>query len=127
MIELWIDGQPPRKSNNRRIVRRGRNGPPMSIKSQGALDWIRAANMQIPVDARQCLGSLERPLRIRMDIYYKSRRPDLSGELVLDLLQTVGVISDDRYVYAWELYKHFDKERPGIAIRVEYLNNDEAE
>lgn len=120
MIRLWIDGQPPRKSNQRRIVYN--RGTPRSIKSQNALDWTKSALAQVPADARQSLGSLDDPLHVEMDIWYKSRRPDLSGELVLDMLQKAGVIADDRYVYSLFLYKHFDKRQPGVDIRIQSMS-----
>jgi Holliday junction resolvase RusA-like endonuclease len=121
MITFWIAGQPPRKSNSRQIVRRGRNGPPMIIKSQEARNWTQAALLQVPTNAKKNLGSAKQPLAVSMDIYYTSHRPDLSGELVLDMLQKAGVIKDDRYVYAWHLYKHFDKKRPGVSIAIKTI------
>jgi len=118
-IELWIDGQPPRKSNSRRIAKQG--GKTRVIKSRAALDWTEAAILQVPADARRQVGSAERPLAVTMNIFYTSHRPDLSGELVLDMLQRAGVIKDDRYVYHLHLFKHFSKNEPGVLIRIETI------
>jgi len=120
MISLWINGQPPRKSNNRRIVYQGNR--PRVIKSQKALDWTKSALLQVPDHAKLNLGSLDDPLCINMDIWYETRRPDLSGELVLDMLQKAGVIADDRYVYALHLYKHFDRAAPGVGIQIQKMS-----
>jgi len=118
-IALWFDGQPPRKSNNRRVVRTG--GKTRVIKSQKALAWVKQAITLTPVYAKLELGSLDRPLTVTMHIYYETRRPDLSGELVLDMMQKAGIIKDDRYVYELHLFKHFSKERPGVRVTIDYL------
>jgi len=123
VIHLWIDGQPPRKSNSRRIVQNKERT--RVIKSQKALDWTASALSQIPDDAKQGVGSADDPLCITMDIWYESRRPDLSGELVLDMLQKAGVISDDRNVYVLHLYKHFDKNAPGVSIQIEQVSEQD--
>ena len=111
-------GQPARKSNGRRAVTNPRTGKPMIIKSAAAIAWVEDALKQIPHHARQHLGSLEHPLYVEMVCYYKTRKPDLSGELVLDMLEEAGVIENDRYVYRWLLDKQFSKDRPGVQIYV---------
>jgi Holliday junction resolvase RusA-like endonuclease len=113
-ISLWIPGQPPRKSNNRRIVRSKRG--PRLIKSQEALDWMEAACACIPPECRLGWGSPDQPIRVTCYCYYETHRPDLSVELVLDTLQMAGVISDDRYVYEIHAYKEFSKRMPGVRV-----------
>lgn len=108
-IFLRIAGSPPRKSNGRRIVT-APNGKPRSIKSEAALQWVESAIWQIPESARQRLGSAKRPLVVSCWIVYTSKRPDLSAELVTDMLQEANVISDDRHIYEMHLYKEFDKD-----------------
>ena len=120
-IHLQLSGQPPRKSNSRRIVRNKRTGAPMLIKSKDALAWMRDADKQIPPEARQGLGSADRPLSITFWVRYASRRPDLSVELILDLLQKAGVISDDRHVYEYHAFKEFDSDAPGVEVLVETI------
>ena len=119
MISLFIHGQPPRKSNSRRVVRN--NGRVRVIKSDQALQWVQDAVKQIPHHARQGIGSLERPIRATFNVYYETRRPDLSVELVLDTLQKAGVISDDRHVYEVHAYKWFSKDRPGVYCVLEVM------
>lgn len=118
-IRLSISGQPPRKSNLRRIVRNHKTGSPMLIKSEKALAWVKAARLQIPAAARLKAGSRERPLTISFWVRYASRRPDLSVELILDLLEETGVISNDRWVYETHAYKEFDRDNPGVEILIE--------
>lgn len=124
MISLWIEGQPPRKSNSRRIVTNRRTWKPMLIKSKQALAWVKAAVAQIPPELRNLkMGSAERPLAIVFIVYYKTRRPDLSVELIQDMLQEAGVISDDRHVYETHAFKNFDPENPGVEIYIEYQDD----
>jgi Holliday junction resolvase RusA-like endonuclease len=123
-IRLHIAGQPPRKSNSRRIVTNRRTGKPMVIKSQGARDWAGDAAKQIPASARQRVGSVERPLAITFWVRYASRRPDLSVELILDLLEKAEVISNDRHVYEFHAYKEFDKDNPGVEILIQEAHLD---
>ena len=119
MISFTIQGQPPRKSNGRRIVRNGDHV--RVIKSADALAWVKSALMQIPPEARQGIGSLEHPLRATFHIRYETRRPDLSVELILDVLEEAGVIANDRYVYETHAYKWFSKDHPGVFVQLEVM------
>ena len=101
---IHINGQPPRKSNNRRIILI--NKKPRLIKSAAAIQWVKDAILQIPQSSRKKLGRPGHPVSISCMITYRNRLPDLSVELLLDVLQKAGVISDDRYVFhiqAWKL------------------------
>jgi Holliday junction resolvase RusA-like endonuclease len=88
------------------------------IKSDKAREWCEAAAWQIPRGARLGLGSANAPVSLVFHVFYKSRRPDLSVELVLDVLQKNGVISDDRHVYHYEAFKHFSKDKPGVRVEI---------
>ena len=121
MISLFIHGQPPRKSNSRQIVTNRRTGRPMLIKSAEALAWVNSALEQIRPEDCQHIGSAEHPIRATFNVYYETRRHDLSVELVLDTLQKAGVISDDRHVYECHSYKGFSKERPGVYVKLEVI------
>ena len=117
-IRLTLVDQPPRKGNGRRIVT-GPGGKTRSIKSAKALAWVAAAWEQVPASARQGVGSPTQPLAITFWVRYSSRLPDLSIELILDTLQHVGVISDDRYVFEFHAFKEIDRENPGVDILIE--------
>jgi len=96
----------------------------MVIKSQDARNWMDIAAKQIPASARQQVGSAQRPLAITFWVRYTSRRPDLSVELILDLLEKAGVISNDRCVYEFHAYKEFDKGNPGVEILIQEVYSD---
>jgi hypothetical protein len=116
LVSFWILGQPPRKSNSRRIVYGGQS--PRLIKSPEALQWVDDALKQITGDKRVGLGSKDQPIEIVLHIFYKNKQCDLSGELILDTLQKAGVITNDVYVYHLDLYKHFSEHRPGVQVTV---------
>ncbi len=67
------------------------------------------------------LGSADRPLRIVFEVFYETRRPDLSVELVLDAIEKAGVISNDRHVYEYTARKFFSKDMPGVLVYIGYL------
>lgn len=121
IVSLWLPGEPPRKSNSRMVVRNRRTGKPMVIKSPEARAWIERALLTIPPEDRRELGSADRPLWIEFDCYYETRRPDLSIELVMDALERADVISNDRHVYRLTARKHFSKDKPGVWVKVGYL------
>ena len=119
LLSLWLPGQPPRKSNSRRVVQAG--GRTRVIKSADALAWAERAIAAIPEEAKLGLGSADRPLRVLFECFYETRRPDLSVELVLDVLERAGVISNDRHVYEYTAKKLFSKDMPGVLVHVGYL------
>ena len=122
-----IVGQPPRKSNNRviRWVYRSKSDPkrkthgpmrPIVAKSDEAIAWVNEAIEQVPEDFKLMLGSLEEPLGITFFITYRNERPDLSAELICDMLQDAGMLKDDRYLREKHLYWYKNKERQGVKI-----------
>ena len=124
-VRVWFEGQPPRKSNQRRIFRNPATGKPMIVKSKAALRWVQGAIAQVTGDKKVGIGSEKAPLRILFFVFYKDRRPDLSVELVLDTLEKAGVISNDRHVYDYQAYKLFSKTLQGVycIIRETYPEN----
>jgi Holliday junction resolvase RusA-like endonuclease len=119
ITSFWLPGQPPRKSNSRMVVRnRGRT---RVIKSAEARAWTQRALLAIPPDLQLELGSADKPLRILFEVFYESRRPDLSVELVLDALEKADVISNDRHVYEYTAKKLFSRDLPGVLVHIGYL------
>lgn len=98
VIAFMILGECASKANSRAIVtRRSRTATgevrsrPASIKSDKARAYERSALRQIPV---QCRVRLAGPLCITLKLFYASERPDLTEDLLLDVLQ-------DRWAYVW--------------------------
>ncbi len=98
----------------------------MVIKSKAARRWVADAIKQIPASAKLRVGSAKRPLMITCDVFYATRRPDLSIELIKDMLEKAGVVSDDRHIYQEHNYKHFDKLNPRVHIVIEPLPTSHA-
>jgi hypothetical protein len=115
-IVLSFEGQPPRKSNSRRLVRNKKTGRQLVIKSRKALQWMEDAGWQIPADAKRKVGGPDQPLRIVFYVRYRTRLADLSTELIMDTLQKYGVIRGDRYVFEKAEQKIIDKEDPGVDL-----------
>lgn len=118
LLELDIDGQPARKSNSRRLVTNRKTNKPMFIKSEAALEYEGHFFKQVPGSAKRGLGSLDEPLAMFVVVYYQSRRPDLSVELIMDLLEKTEVVANDRYIYETRAWKFFDKDHPRIRLRL---------
>lgn len=127
LAEFTVAGQPPRKSNQRMVVSRGR-GPkakPMVIKSKEARTYVGHFILSVPGEYRDMVhGSLEEDLRLDIIVWYTSRRPDLSVELIKDCIEAAGVIKNDRYVREEHLYGFVDKENPRTMIRLYRIVSD---
>ena len=116
MISFTILGEPASKSNSRRLVTiRGR---PAIIKSKKANDYTDSAILQIPSLARQ---GIDVPVRVAIEIYYASRRPDLDASVIFDVLQKAGVIKNDRLIHEQHLRWNLDRLSPRGEVEVEIL------
>ncbi len=125
LAEFTVLGQPPRKSNQRMVVSRGKGGPPMVIKSEKARTYVGHFVLSVPGEYRDMVhGSLEEDLRLDIIVWYTSRRPDLSIELIKDCIEAAGVIKNDRYVREEHLYGFVDKENPRTTIRLYRIISD---
>ena len=130
MIRFTILGETASKANSRRLVPRKTKGGRIhlaSIKSQKALNYVTAAVLQIPVDARQMLKGA---VRVTMHVFYRSQRPDLDESVILDALQAnmkkgvclrPGVYVNDRQVREKHIFHGIDKANPRAEIEVELL------
>ena len=96
----------------------------MIVKSKEALAWMESALWEIPALAKMELGSKLVPVHVTCMVYYKTRLPDLSIELILDVLEKGQVISNDRQVYGISATKYFSKDFPGVFVRVREMNLD---
>lgn len=122
LASLVIGGHPPRKSNSRRVVKHG--DKTRVIKSKEALDYMESFILQVPPALCLGLGSLNDPLGMDVVIYYRSRRSDLSTEMVKDALQAAGVISNDRYIVEEHAYCFVDPTWPRAEIVIYSLSKN---
>jgi Holliday junction resolvase RusA-like endonuclease len=109
-----IQGQMPRKSNSRRIVRI--NNRPKNIKSADAINWMTSAVLQIQVALREYAvdAPYTLPVALYADIYYRSGRSDLSSELLMDSLERAGLIKNDRQIKHQSISGYVDRHEPRV-------------
>ena len=111
---LWrgtIKGEPAAKANSRRLVMFAKRTVP--IKSAKALSYVDYAALQLPV----LDPLLVEDLRVEIDIYYASRRPDLDESLILDVMQG-RIYKNDRQVKSKAIEHYLDRENPRAEIVV---------
>ena len=113
---MWnqtIFGEPASKSNSRRLV--SIKGKPRVIKSKKALEYSKNfENQAKPPDV-----PVEGDVRLEVTIWYRTRRPDSS--LIMDLLQKVKVIENDRQIKEIYAVHRLDKENPRADITIAKL------
>ena len=107
-----IPGNLPRKSNNRRIVTNKKTNKPMIIKSKPSMAYLKQFAKHLPKELKDV--SFEGDLLLVANIYYSSWRPDLSDELLCDLLQDNGVVRNDRQFMEKFLSRLKDAENPRV-------------
>jgi len=122
MIKFVVFGNLPRKSNSRRIFKNRRTGCPIIVKSQEALNYERSFASQVAGVPRGTFGEKD-GLSLTAHIFYSSRRPDLSDELICDLLEKTGIIHNDRQIVHKTLIKGLDRDNPRVEVEVrEYVS-----
>lgn len=90
------------------------------VKSAPALDYQESfisQTAQIPKGKFQ----EKQPLSITLNIYYQSRRSDLSDELFCDMLQMAQIIYNDRQITEKHLYHHIDRNNPRVEATISSL------
>ena len=119
VLSFEATGNLPRKSNQRRIAKikaKGGGTRPIIIKSKDALAFEQSFLSQVPKVCKQGLGSEAEPLLLWAHVFYRSNRSDLSVELLKDLLEKAGVVSNDRWIKAEMLFGSVDRDRPRMEI-----------
>ena len=124
LFEAIILGEPASKSNSRRIIRTKRSVK--IIKSKKALDYLKYLEQQLSLlENVDIKNLLEGDLSIYVDVWYKTRRPDLDIELIKDGLQG-WVYKNDRQVREQHSKWHKDSDRPRCLIRIVKYKNEES-
>ena len=78
---------------------------------------------QVPEYAKQAYGDVDRPLALWAHVHYQSNRSDLSVELLKDLLQKAGVVSNDRWIKAELLFASIDRDNPRVEVELYAITN----
>lgn len=113
---ITIKGQVPSKSNGYRIAN-NRLFKSIELKSyEASFEW------QIKKNVKECIDV---PFQIWIEVYFQSNRSDLdnSAKVILDCLQTSGVIKNDRLCQVLVMRKHIDKDNPRIEFEIKELTN----
>lgn len=117
-VDFWVAGEPASAKNQRRIVTIG--GKPRLIKSAKALAYCQTFQ-------KQCTGNIELidgDVALRLDVWYASRRPDLSCmDLIQDLCQGI-VYGNDRSVKASMSLWNLDRKNPRVRVRARKISGD---
>ena len=122
-------GEAASKANSRRSVKfRGKRA---FIKSKKALDFEKAALLQIPAAAKQMLAG---DICFKAKIFYASRRPDLDESVIMDVLQAKivkgnvirrGVYLNDRQIKEKHIFWGLDKANPRVEVEITAINNSD--
>ena len=88
----------------------------MVIKSAKAIAYVKAFRAQCQHLNPLMAGDLE----VEIDIFYRTRKPDLDESLILDAMQGL-IYENDRQIKAKHIRHHISKARPQAIIRVQTL------
>mgnify|MGYP003111190046 FL=1 len=116
--EITIYGEPVSKANSRRLVT-SKHGKPLFIKSQKALDYVKAFSQQ----CTKINPLVTEDIAIEIEIFYASRRPDLDESLILDCLQDRWYKNDRQVKEKHVRWGGVDKEKPRAKIAIRYLQD----
>ncbi len=105
---LTIKGQVPSKSNGYRIA----NNRLFKSKELKEYEWSFCWQVNNITD------SFESKFGITMKIFFQSNRSDLdnAAKVILDCLQTSGIIKNDRNCWQLQMTKEIDKLNPRVEI-----------
>lgn len=112
-----IYGQPPSKSNCYRIV---------TINGHGSLakqDALRTYERSFFLQCSLRNAAISHRFSLEIDVFFSSDRPDLDNALkaVLDCLQTIGAIKNDRLCCEIKARKFIDKRYPRIVFTIKEI------
>lgn len=118
-----IEGALPSMKNGRRIVRAGRFGRPLSIKSDACTAFIQrmrdaywVAVSEVALEPSQV--PMRGPLAFEMTLFVRNGRQDLGRDLLWDTLQVLGLIEDDNQFKDERNRIYLDPKRPRVEFEV---------
>lgn len=92
-----------------------------TFKNPKARKFEQDFALQVPPGAKVGMGSRDQLLRATVTVWYPSWRQDADFELVYDLLQHTGVVSNDRWIRQKHQYAEVDPKNPRVEIILEEL------
>lgn len=116
---ITIKGQVPSKSNGYKIGN-GRLYKSAELKEYEVMfEWQIWKHKLIN-------EIIEVPFQIWIDVYFQSNRSDLdnAAKVILDCLQTSGVIKNDRLCEILVMRKHIDKVNPRIEFEIKAISKE---
>ena len=119
-MKYIVLGNLPRKSNSRMIIKSKKTGKPMIIKSQKSLACcVDFAKQMLQYKPYPCI---EGDVKLKAKIFYKSRRNDVSSELLCDMIEKVGLVKNDRQIrYKVIDGRELDKDNPRVEFELEEI------
>lgn len=116
-MKTWVvNGELASKSNGRRFIRRG-----LIIKSNKALIFEELFPLQVRPKPEDCITEGE--VTLTATIFYKTQRNDLDESLLMDCIQNVGLVSNDRQIREKHIYHGIDKVNPRVEFKIEARNS----
>jgi Holliday junction resolvase RusA-like endonuclease len=108
---ITILGQVPSKSNGYKI------GNNRLYKSKELKEYEASFKKQI---LNQVTIIVDIEFKIDILVYFQSNRSDLdnAAKIILDCLQTCGIVKNDRLCHELHMTKFIDKENPRIEFRL---------
>jgi Holliday junction resolvase RusA-like endonuclease len=103
--------------NSRRIVTSPRTGKTMMIKSKQAIDAFNSFVLQAKAQWNY-REPVPEPVMLRATIIYPSKRFDLDDSMLMDVLQSAGVVKNDRHIWQKKIAKEINPENPRIEFEV---------
>jgi len=105
---LTIKGQVPSKSNGYRIANN------RLFKSKELKEFEQSFAWQ----SAKALNEFNGKFGITMKVYFQSNRSDLdnAAKVILDCLQTSGIIKNDRNCWQLQMTKEIDKLNPRVEL-----------
>ena len=116
MIRLTILGKLV-SMKNRRIPTKA--NPHVTVVNSACRIFRRDFYAQLPGSARRAIGSLDKPIRAMVTVYYPTMKSDLDFAYLYDLLQVSGVVRNDRYIREKHEVARIDKKNPRVEIVLE--------
>lgn len=109
---IEIKGQVPSKSNGYRIANN------RLFKSKELKQYEEWFSWQVARDISMNWTKIEGNFGVTMTIYFQSNRSDLdnAAKVILDCLQSNGIIKNDRNCWQLQMTKGIDKLNPRVEL-----------